>query len=144
MFTWLLGVGAELVGKADGLLAAASVLQERKDIRRQVKTQIIENHWRVEELVHSLPGAKGLFDPKRDLAAYPRTDDETHCVRLMLAHFSLALSEHRASRYDLPDKLPEDVRFCFSCPAWRDAWEHLREFQSEHEIAYVEKVLRAA
>jgi hypothetical protein len=145
MYTaWLVSVGAELLGKFEGLLGAASVLQGRAEMRRQVKAQVIENHRRVQEVIRSLPGAEHLFDPNRDLAAYPRTGDETYCVRLMLVNFAFALSESRAGRYDLPEKLPEDVRSCLSCPAWKDAWEELLPFQSKKDIAYVTKIASPA
>lgn len=139
---WLFGGWASVLGKAGELLDVASWLSDRSAEKSRVTVEIIKAHRELWNGIRAMPGSQGLFDRERDLVLYPRTEDETHALRLVLVHFSWVLGQHRAGLYDLPRGLAADVRNFFSYPVRADAWRELRRFQDKDVVSFVERALR--
>lgn len=141
VWAWLFGGWTELIGKAGELLGVASLLRERNVEKARVKAEIVKAHRELMTHLRAVVPFDVLCDRGRDTALCPRTEQETHAVRLLLVHFSWALGEHRAGRYDLPEKMDEDVRDFFSAPVTRDAWQHLKRFHDTRVVDFVDHAL---
>lgn len=131
------------VPSLEGMLDSFAFLDERRRERGKTAGEITKAHRELWAYIRSVPGSEGFFDRNRDLAAFPRTEAETHCARLALVHLAWALAEHAAGRYDLPDGLDEDVRNFFSFPVRANAWPDLRPFQDKRVVRLVERALGA-
>lgn len=141
MFATLLSIGAGLFGKAGDALTVASFLTERERIKLDVETEIRKSYNETWDYIHSVQGWEALYDRTRDIALNPRTLNETRCMRRLLKHFAFCHREHRKGLSELPEKITEDVRNCFSYPVRLDAWHDLKRFQDEALVKYVDEIL---
>jgi hypothetical protein len=141
LWAWISGNWSEALSGLGELVGVFSSVRRERERKANTLAELTESHRQLWDYVRSRPGSAGLFDRNRNLAVCPRTDDETHCVRLILLHFSRCLAEHRAGRYDLPENLAADVRACLAYPAVRDAWNELKVFQNRKNVLFVERAL---
>ena len=137
------GLSAAL-GRTADLLAPVSMLRDIRAEKKRVAAEITKAHGELWRHIRSLPEAEALFDRGRDASRRPPTPNETHCVRLVLAHFSWAHSEHRAGRYDLPEEIGADLRCFLSPPVPQAVWRELRPYQDRDVREFIDAALGVA
>jgi hypothetical protein len=129
----------ENVGVIGGLLFTGFAL--RIDARVRCAETLIEINKQHRELwmwFEERPELEGLFDPKRNMDAYPLLDDELRFVNFLLNHLRVTFYARSARIYVQPEYLADDIHDLLSFPAPRAAWDRLKKSHDREFVAFVQ------
>ena len=123
------------------LLGVAALRAEAKSRQDQTRREITKEHREIWSGILSDPETKDILDQNRDLAARPISVAEKHAVNSLMLHLSGSRNAANAGTYMTPERLTEDIRFFFSHPLPRAAWDELKAYHASEFVAFVEAVL---
>lgn len=111
---------------------------DARERRAQRHFELTREHREIWEDLNARSVGKELLSKNRDLAARPRTIEETEAVRTLTLHLNAFFRSETEGIHVMPERVMEDIQDFFSHPVPRDAWREVRDFHDRAFVAFVE------